>query len=63
VSLTDRMGHRVNYDVKGRGTWYDIGIGTVCRLSDQTSLSLDAERTFGSDVKGWSFNAGFQWHF
>jgi outer membrane autotransporter protein len=63
VSLTDRMGHRVNYDVKGRGTWYDIGIGTVCRFSDQTSLSLDAERTFGSDVKGWSFNAGFQWHF
>jgi outer membrane autotransporter protein len=62
-SLTDRLQHRIRYDVDSRGTWYDVGVGTVCQLSDHTLLSLDAEKTFGPDVRGWAFNASLQWNF
>lgn len=45
-------------------TWYLLGIGTNIHFSDATQFYLDAERSFGSDVKmKYRFNAGLRFEF
>jgi outer membrane autotransporter protein len=58
ASLSDRLKHRIAYDVENRGTWYDMGVGTICRLGRNADLNIDVERSFGSRVHGWELNAG-----
>ena len=46
------------------GGWFEVGVGTNCKLSDATNLYLDVEKTFGGEVDtNWQWNAGVRYSF
>ena len=48
----------------GKDTWLGIQLGGTMKLSDNTSLYGDFEKTFGGDIKtDWRIDAGLRWSF
>ena len=45
-------------------TWYEIGLGTNFKLSDNSYLYADVVKTFGDDIRTpWQWNVGARWDF
>lgn len=45
-------------------TWYEIGLGTNFKLSDNSYLYADLIKTFGDDIRTpWQWNIGARWDF
>lgn len=45
-------------------TWYEIGLGTNFKLSDNSYLYADVVKTFGDDIRTpWQWNIGARWDF
>jgi outer membrane autotransporter protein len=61
-----RTGYTSTYDTStdGRGTWYDVGIGTDLKLSKKAYFTCDLERSFGGRLgKNWEANFAFKFAF
>jgi outer membrane autotransporter protein len=53
---------KMNYDGNHKDTWFEMGIGTNVKLSNNTYFYGDVLKTFGADIqKKWQVNAGFRW--
>ena len=49
---------------EGKDTWVGIQLGGTVKVSDQTSLYGNFEKTFGGDIKtDWRIDAGLRWSF
>ncbi len=45
-------------------TWYELGLGTNFKMSDNSYFYADVVKTFGDDIKTpWQWNAGVRWDF
>ncbi len=64
MDLLAANGERMSYEGENSGTWFEVGVGTNIKLSNQTYFYGDVLKTFGGDIKKkWQVNAGLRFAF